>query len=250
MAVTDARLEWVRPPRQARSQQTLERLLDAAETLIEEGGLESATVAEIARRGGSSVGAFYARFTDKEGLLRCVFERFHEQAAATAEAVLAPERWREAELADALETMVLFMLRVARERRGLIRALLVRAAGDPSLSAFGRKLHEHITRHMLALVRHRDVALEHPAPETGVRMAVLLVLAAIEMRTLYGESGVEHLPDGVIAAECARMCVRFLGVRSALVPAATRRGIGRARAPGHPRRSWRRARSGARRPKE
>ena len=47
-------LQWVRPPQQARSQETLERLLDAAETLIAEKGFEDTPVAEVASRAGSS----------------------------------------------------------------------------------------------------------------------------------------------------------------------------------------------------
>ena len=86
-------LEWVNPPQQARSQQTLDRLLDAAEALIEERGFEEISVAEITRKARSSVGAFYSRFKDKQGLLRYVQQRFSEQAAATAEVALSPDRW-------------------------------------------------------------------------------------------------------------------------------------------------------------
>ncbi|HEY1598537.1 MAG TPA: helix-turn-helix domain-containing protein, partial [Pirellulales bacterium] len=67
-----AKVEWVRPPRQTRSQETLERLLDAAEEVFAEKGFESATVAEVVRRAKSSVGAMYARFTDKNALLSCL----------------------------------------------------------------------------------------------------------------------------------------------------------------------------------
>ena len=77
-------LRWVRPPRQARSQETLDRILDAAEALVAEKGFGDATVADIARRAESSVGAFYARFKDKEGLLYALYERYFEQANATA----------------------------------------------------------------------------------------------------------------------------------------------------------------------
>src|SRR5438094_10457784 len=86
-------LEWVRPPQQERSRQTLDRLLDAAEAIIAERGVDGANVADVATRAGSSIGAFYARFHDKEGLLRTLFERFGEQAEATALVALDAERW-------------------------------------------------------------------------------------------------------------------------------------------------------------
>ena len=52
---------WIQPPRQRRSQQTLERLLDAAEALIEEKGFEDTTLADVALRAGS--GLFEAPYT-------------------------------------------------------------------------------------------------------------------------------------------------------------------------------------------
>ena len=63
-------------PKQARSEQTLHRLLDAAEELIQEKGLADVSVPEIVRRAGSSVGGFYARFKDKDELLQALEERF------------------------------------------------------------------------------------------------------------------------------------------------------------------------------
>ncbi|NNL66054.1 MAG: helix-turn-helix transcriptional regulator, partial [Myxococcales bacterium] len=86
-------LRWVREPRQSRSRETLDRILDAAEALVAEKGFEDATVAEIVRRGGSSVGAFYTRFRDKDGLLYALYERYMEQAILTADDALDPQRW-------------------------------------------------------------------------------------------------------------------------------------------------------------
>ena len=47
-----AGLRWVRPPRQERSQQTLHRILDAAEALVSDKGFEDTPVAEVVRRAG------------------------------------------------------------------------------------------------------------------------------------------------------------------------------------------------------
>ena len=66
-------LRWVKPPRQARSQHTLDRLLDAAEALVhEKGGFDDVPIAEIVRRAESSVGSFYSRFPDKDALLQAM----------------------------------------------------------------------------------------------------------------------------------------------------------------------------------
>ena len=110
-------LRWVRAPQQARSQETLDRILDAAESLVTEKGFEDATVAEVARRAGSSVGAFYARFRDKTGLLYALYDRYLEQAMATADVALDPERWQGTAIPDLLRSVVRFLVEVYRERQ-------------------------------------------------------------------------------------------------------------------------------------
>ena len=71
-----------RPVRQQRSRETLDRLLDAAEAVLAEEGLEAATVPRIADRAGMSVGAVYRRFPDKDAVLRAVYGRFFACLAA------------------------------------------------------------------------------------------------------------------------------------------------------------------------
>ena len=63
------------PPRQTRSLKTAERMLAAAEAILKEGGLSGLSIAEVVRRAESSVGAFYGRFKDKDGLLRALHTR-------------------------------------------------------------------------------------------------------------------------------------------------------------------------------
>ena len=106
MMAAKPELHWVRPPRQARSQETLDRILDAAEALVAEKGFEDTPVSEIVQRAGSSVGAFYARFHDKDGLLHALYERYYEEAVATADAALAPARWEGAQVAELIPAVI------------------------------------------------------------------------------------------------------------------------------------------------
>jgi len=212
-------LEWVKPPLQARSQKTMERLLDAAEAMITDEGIDGATVAEIAKRAGSSVGSFYARFNDKEALVRTVLERFTTQAEATATAVLEPGRWDGVPVREALIAMVRFMLQVVEERRGLIVALLVRSTRDPDLNALGQRLHDRITLHLHGLIAQRGHAVSHPDPETAIRVAVWMVLSSMETRVLYDEGAGIELSDETVAAEVAEMIIRYVGIEG------TERGV-------------------------
>src|SRR5690242_21129381 len=89
-----------RPPQQTRSQETLDRILDAAERVFEEKSFGEATVAEIMTRAGVTVGAFYRRFPDKDALLHLLDDRFFRKMMELREELLDPERWHGATVAE------------------------------------------------------------------------------------------------------------------------------------------------------
>ncbi|WP_406638766.1 TetR/AcrR family transcriptional regulator [Amycolatopsis sp. WGS_07] len=71
--------EGFRPPQQARSRASLQKVLTAAEHVLAERGLESFTIAEVASRAGMSVGTIYRRFDGKEQLLYAVKDQLLTQ---------------------------------------------------------------------------------------------------------------------------------------------------------------------------
>ena len=114
-------LQWIRPPRQARTQQSLERLLDAAEVLLRDKSFDDIHVSEIALRADTSVAAFYRRFHDKNALLYALHQRFSDAAIATADDVLQDERWASAGIREILEKIVPFLIEVLRSQESLQR---------------------------------------------------------------------------------------------------------------------------------
>jgi AcrR family transcriptional regulator len=207
-------LQWVRPPRQARSQETLDRILDAAEALVAEKGFEDTPVAEIVRRADSSVGAFYARFHDKEGLLHALYERYYEEAVATADVALDPARWEGASLAELIDSVIRFLVSIFRERKGLMRAFVVRNHTHPEFQARQQRLSHHVVARLSALVLVRRGELGHEDPERATRFGFMLVFSALETMILFGEmrSSLLSLNDDDLATELARSTLAYLGV--------------------------------------
>src|SRR5512143_476146 len=109
-----AQLQTVSGPKQARSERTLQRLLDAAEQLIAEKGHQAVSIPEIARRAHSSVGGFYARFRDKNELLRALEERHFIELMARVERLADPTRWAGAETAAIVEAGVSELVTITR----------------------------------------------------------------------------------------------------------------------------------------
>ena len=214
MSAGNHSLRWVRPPQQARSQETLGRILDAAEALVAEKGFEDAPVAEIVRRAGSSVGAFYARFRDKDGLIHALYERFLEQATATADEALDPARWEGAGIAEILDSVVGFLVRIYREQEGLIRAFVLRNHTHPEFQARQERLSHYVSERLAALVLQRRSEITHPDPECAVRFGLTQTFSTVEDTILFGElrSGSLVLSDDRLATELARAYLAYLGV--------------------------------------
>src|SRR6476619_367331 len=79
----------VRPPKQKRSQESLERVLAASMELLAEEGFDAFTIQDVSRRADVSVGAIYARFGNKESLLRAVHRHAMQSLRPEHEAVAA-----------------------------------------------------------------------------------------------------------------------------------------------------------------
>lgn len=173
-------LQWVRATHQTRSRRTLGRILDAAEALLLERGFESVSVAEIAQHAESSVGAIYARFADKNGLLQCLHERFCEEAMETARSALAPARWREATAEEIISALTAFMVRVHSERAGLLRAFFVYGRNDPHFQQRDARLSEYFFSRLEALLLERRAEIRHPNPSLGISFGLTLVLGVLK----------------------------------------------------------------------
>ncbi len=206
-------LRWVRPPRQARSQATLERILDAAEALTLEKSFDETPISEIVRRAESSVGAFYTRFEDKDALLNALYDRYYEQAIATANTALDPERWRGAQIPELLSEVVRFLVEIYRERSGLLRTFGARGSVDSEFKLRSERLSDEVSSRLAVLLLERRDEIRHPQPELGIRFGFVIVLSALDNAVLCDEvrSSDLSLSSEHFAAELARNYLAYLG---------------------------------------
>jgi len=201
--------------RQARSQATLERLLESTESLLADKGFEGVTVAEIAMRAGVSVGAVYSRFRGKDALLQCLLERFVEEATTTTDETLAIERWQGACIEEITSEFIVFLVEIHRTRIGLLRELLARAHGSAPMGERKEELIRYIGDRLAALLLAREQQITHPDPAFAVRFAFRLALGCLEQAILSGGSIPYGLPasDDRLAAELTRTFLNYLGVK-------------------------------------
>ncbi len=204
-----------RPPQQHRSQETLDRILDAAEHVLDEKSFSEATLVEIMERAGVTVGAFYRRFPDKDALLHLMDERFFAELYARGDAILEPVRWTGAPITPIVEALVSEAHTIYRARRGLLRALFFRARLDPVIQESARQVNAHLIERLVDLLMPRAAEITHPNPRAAIEIGLMVLIGALREATAFGE--VWPSPNAADTADLPRELTRvylgYLGVR-------------------------------------
>ncbi len=115
------------PTKQARSRKTRDGLIAAAWKLLEAHPWQVISINDIVKAAGSSVGAFYSRFTDKEALLEALGAAWLEKRwaqRAQGFASLAAD-------ADYAAYAILDSYRHLLRYQNFWRAVLIKGASDP-----------------------------------------------------------------------------------------------------------------------
>jgi AcrR family transcriptional regulator len=203
----------VSEPKQDRSERTQERLLRAAESLILEKGLADASVPEIARRAGSSVGGFYARFADKDALLRALEERFFGEMEERVARLADAGRWGDAPIATIAGACAAELVHVFRERRNLIAAFLHFSTRDPELLADAIRFRAATAERIAGLLLPRRQELRHPEPRLAIDLGVQFAFALMLQLVIVGDvhAGGRTLRDGELVDEIARNFLAYIG---------------------------------------
>jgi AcrR family transcriptional regulator len=218
--------ELAMPVVHERGRQTLERLLDAAEQLLDFVGLEGATIPAIAVGAGVSVGNVYKRFPNKDALLRAVYERFFTELLAANQFALDPAKWVDTPTIELVTTLVAGMVNDYRSRRSLIRALMLYAQThtDSEFRARAEKLRLESFQLFEAVLRDRRQDIAHPYPERAIRFVVGLIGHALQSSVVSEPGTRDVLSSGSeTAAELAKMVVVYLRVKGTERPRAVSR---------------------------
>ena len=129
----------VNQPRQARSQRTMNRILDAAELLLEDKPFNELSVQEIVRAAGSSVGSFYGRFQDKDGLLQALDERYFDTIIQLIETADAELPWDQLSLAETVQALAELIVTLHSQKQGVQRTLIMAARQNPDQGVRARE---------------------------------------------------------------------------------------------------------------
>jgi AcrR family transcriptional regulator len=182
----DDQLTPYKSPRQKRSRESLERLLDGAEAQIREHGFETLTVSRVVNSIGLSVGAFYARFPDKTALLHAVQDRFHNRLEPVIREQMLAEAGTKEALAEALDAAIDVLIRNVVGERELSRAFMSLSVTDPVMRARGELVNRQRRETWAEVLLAHKEEIGHPDPELAINVAYGMYAAVIRGRLVFG----------------------------------------------------------------
>ncbi len=178
----ETELRWMRAVQQTRSKRTQTTLLDAAEGLFAEKGLDETSVTDIAARAEASVGALYHHFNNKHALYHAVIERIREEMRATNAAALCPTRWEGAGIEEILRGYLTFTILEVGPSPILRLLESPDLRRTPELMARILEVKAEFNQGLAELLLERRDEIGHPDPEVAVDFVVDLVAALSKWR--------------------------------------------------------------------
>jgi AcrR family transcriptional regulator len=201
----------IRPPQQRRSQESLERVLQAGFELLHERGFDGFTLQEVSARANVSIGSIYARVPSREALIKAVYERAmlwtDEQTEPLEQAGHRPGTTREQ-----IEAIVVEMGTQMLAHGDVLRVFMRQAPLEPwIMERAAEKSQATCAVFTHAILEHRD-EIRHEDPELAVDVAWRMIYNSTARRITHGASfeSTRPLGDSQLVSELARMVADYL----------------------------------------
>jgi AcrR family transcriptional regulator len=210
----------VLPAHQARSRESLRKLLDATREVLERYGMEGATIPRIARHAGLTPGSVYRRFQDKDALLETAILEILERQEETMKTRFTPlVGTKRVPLTEFSGEIIRGMVATYRANASLLRGMRPFAQRRVNTS-FGKRASlleaAHFQRTVNLFLSYRN-EIRHPEPRLAISLALKMIVGTLYQVVVWPVQPKEVrdlLPkdDEVLARELTRAFLGYLGV--------------------------------------
>ncbi len=169
--VSKATREPLRVPKQARSRERVERVLEAARTLIAEKGCAGLKIGELARAANVTAGSIYQYFDNKAGIIAALAERYLESNRRTIEEAFSESPTTTDELAATTTGLIETYYQLHRNDP-VVRDIWAGSASDKALADIEARDAELSVELIFDRSSHLFAVEHHDA----VRRALLLIV--------------------------------------------------------------------------
>ncbi len=167
-----------RQARQARSQATETALLDAGLAHFAEQGFDGLSMSAVAERAGTSIGALYFRFGDREGFVQALLQRGFDGIRQETDALLAKAIAAHQSPTEVIGAFIDLAVRVQENSHGVFRAVLRRALDDHSAWEPVGRLANDATSRLVETLSHYPEVTAIADWEQRIRFGVFAARAA------------------------------------------------------------------------
>ncbi|MEO1057555.1 MAG: TetR/AcrR family transcriptional regulator [Actinomycetota bacterium] len=188
----------------------MHRMLDAAEVLLDAGGTDALTVDAVVRDADASIGSFYARFGDRQGLVVALQDRFLRRLDESLGPAFQPAD--DSDLETALGYVVASFLAAFRSNRQAFVAFVLVNRSEPPMRARGARASFAAASAIARLLERHADEVAHPDPELAADV-VYRTLFAMAMQTVMfddGEISRHVVTDDELARETTRLVLAYL----------------------------------------
>jgi len=208
-------------PQQARSRESLHRLLQAAVEMLGQHGVAGATIPRIAAHAGLTPGAVYRRFRNKDVLIETAILRILEDQDKGLRLSLTVAGTANIPLASLAEQVIDSLVTSYRANAGLLRAVR-QFVHDKEGSPFwnkAAKLEMRTLEHLVTIFLGHGPEIGHPEPRGATALGLIMVIGTLwEIVVNPGDTklwkGLLPTDDRTLKAELRRSFLSYLGVAS------------------------------------
>ena len=177
-------------PKQSRSRKTIEALLQAGRRKVEENGIDSLSMAEVAAAAESSVGSLYFHFGDKNQFVSAILSRALDATRGSVRLVVdaaAAARWSPREI---LRRWVAMKVDIIADNRALLRSVLRHTLAQPETWEPIRQFGHDAERQLLELLERARPEIAVPDWQRRVHIGMqavsgtLMTMVIVERRPL------------------------------------------------------------------
>ena len=193
-------------PSQARSQVTVEAILDAAAQVFEARGYAAGTTNRIAQRAGVSIGSLYEYFPNKDAIVVALAERDLERERQEILELL--EGSKRDGLTGLLRRFVETVVAFHARSPALHRILFEEAQHPPETHACVLRFEETLAHALADGLRSRRLRIDD-----ADLAAHLIVQTAESLAHRFVLRGIHELDQAAFVDEVTRLLARYLGAR-------------------------------------
>ena len=202
----------LRQPTQNRSRESTEALLEIGRRMIEQRGVDDCSMTEVAAAAGSSVGALYFRFGNKERFVSEVMQRLVDETGKQITVLLAEIDASATSPSQVIEATINWTVIEFGKNRGLLRAQIRRALDNPQEWQPFQKIGRDLVDGAIAIIGRFPEHRHDDKWQRNVRIAMQMVLGTLN-NIVINRPGPLDLSDDATSQELFQAAIRYLGWR-------------------------------------